>query len=333
MTNVPLSSPPSWIARDPRIRRWPVFVERDGACPPKAVSVDGNVAGAALTLSHWHEAPLPPVGIRGDTGTGMVLAAIDAGLLADGVPVVSEHIDADGLLAIMVACRPDLAASRDLILAAAECGDFARWTGERPFRLMLVLHQLIKRLRDAEGDWEQAAADSVVGDVDALLAATDAADPQRDSSVARHLAARATRSVHADPLLSRIAWDRVHGHHWDVFLDIDSADDAPIRALSSLLPDTACQLWSERSGNGWTHVVDAPRHAWARTWNLPAFTAPDLAPTCAALQTLERNPVTWTIRPRCSFSGLLASLDGQIPAASSIPPEQVATIVAKALAT
>ncbi len=95
-----------------------------------AISCDGLVPGASLDLTHWQGNRTPPR-YKADTSTEIALnfaASPEAtDLWADAV-VVNNHFDTDGLLAIWVLLDPERAfACRDLLVAAAEAGDFDEW--------------------------------------------------------------------------------------------------------------------------------------------------------------------------------------------------------------
>jgi hypothetical protein len=106
------------------------FVEEsyEGVVP--AISCDGLVTGAALDLTHW-QGNRTPRRYKADTSTEIALnfvsSAEAAGQWADAV-VVNNHFDTDGVLSVWVLLEPERAAAcRDLLVAAAEAGDFDEW--------------------------------------------------------------------------------------------------------------------------------------------------------------------------------------------------------------
>ena len=113
----------------PQARRFQ-FVEGpyNGSAP--AISCDGLVAGAALDLTHW-QGNRTPLRFKADTSTEIALNFVGSAEAceeyADAV-VVNNHFDTDGLLSIWVMFDPEQAmANRDLLIAAAEAGDFDEW--------------------------------------------------------------------------------------------------------------------------------------------------------------------------------------------------------------
>ena len=130
----------------------PRILSSGETAPAGALVLDGAAPGGAATYSHWQQAPACPTELDADTSTGMALrAAADPGRWLGGFTwAVNDHVDADGLLSLAVACRPEVGRAHAAeILGAAEAGDFATWPGEAPFRLMLLIHQL---MRNAKGD-------------------------------------------------------------------------------------------------------------------------------------------------------------------------------------
>src|ERR1700677_4879609 len=106
------------------------FVEDAYEGDAPGISCDGLVPGAALDLTHW-QGNRTPRHFKADTSTEIALNFIGspeaAEQWADAV-VVNNHFDTDGLLSIWVLLDPARAtACRDLLVAAAEAGDFDEW--------------------------------------------------------------------------------------------------------------------------------------------------------------------------------------------------------------
>jgi hypothetical protein len=107
------------------------FIEDAYRGSTPAISCDGLVPGAALDLTHW-QGNRTPQRYKADTSTEIALNFVGSPESveewADAV-VVNNHFDTDGLLSIWVLLNPEQAvAYRDLLIAAAEAGDF----DERP---------------------------------------------------------------------------------------------------------------------------------------------------------------------------------------------------------
>jgi hypothetical protein len=106
------------------------FIEDSYRGSTPAISCDGLVPGAALDLTHW-QGNRTPQRYKADTSTEIALIFVGSPEAveewADAV-VVNNHFDTDGLLSIWVLLNPERAvAYRDLLIAAAEAGDFDEW--------------------------------------------------------------------------------------------------------------------------------------------------------------------------------------------------------------
>jgi hypothetical protein len=106
------------------------FVEETYVGSTPAISCDGLVPGAALDLTHW-QGNRTPSRFKADTSTEIALnfvASSEAAERWNDAVVVNNHFDTDGLLSVWVLLDPDQAtARRDLLMAAAEAGDFDEW--------------------------------------------------------------------------------------------------------------------------------------------------------------------------------------------------------------
>lgn len=311
--------------------RTPRFVPFGETAPTGSLAVDGAVAGAAAIYSHWQGDHTTPAGLAADTSTGMLVRAAfdEARWLAPFATVVNNHIDADGLLSVLAACRPDLARRHAAqLIAAAATGDFTLWTGALAYDVVLRLHQAI---RDAQGDgpgWEQRCLDRVIGDADALLAGEWPGIGERQAAIVQVEAAIA--ALPAPALHGRLAvvrWNRHIGHASDTFLDVHRPDDLPLLALSTRIAPDRFQLLLEETPAGTTAWLDAPRHSWARTLDLPAVAWPDLAPLAAQLRAREPD-TSWVARPEAAQVGFTCLLASRSP--SRVPVDDLITRIAAA---
>jgi hypothetical protein len=106
------------------------FVEDayDGRVP--AISCDGLVSGAALDLTHW-QGNRTPEKYKADTSTEIALKFVDTPEAREqwaNAVVVNNHFDTDGVLSVWTLLDPASAqAQRELLIAAAEAGDFDEW--------------------------------------------------------------------------------------------------------------------------------------------------------------------------------------------------------------
>ncbi len=156
------------------------FVGGSYAGDRPAISCDGLVPGASLDLTHWQGNRTPPE-YKADTSTEIALnfaaSPESSDRWADAV-VVNNHFDTDGLLSIWVLLDPERAMTcRDLLVAAAEAGDFDEWPaldrglwldaairasgsgafddGEAYAKVLPQLPELLRRLDERRDLWGQ----------------------------------------------------------------------------------------------------------------------------------------------------------------------------------
>lgn len=316
--------------------------------------------GTDLELSHWIPNRTPPA-FKADTSTGIVLNALAAGATADVDLVVNNHVDTDGALSLFVLCHPALAlAHRTTLEQAAAMGDFHAWgdapaqrlfqalalrrtrlhaAGVDPQDQCLSLHVLARALLDAEPDPDEALDDPAPG-VAALQAAADAVDQ-----------GLITRTAPA-PFLA----------HYVLPAPLADRDglpplDQPVRPGALLPPHVRSrhdaqrlQLLSAPQAGGWRHDLCWPGHAWAETvslWRPPGLQPgdgsnhhrlhhPPLDAAAAELNAREGAPGRWqvatTLGPFGALKGrpfpvVLSCLNDGQPAASALPPDEVAAVL------
>jgi hypothetical protein len=288
----------------------PRFVPFGHQGPPDGLALDGTVAGTAATYSHWQGAQPTPRELLADTSTGMALraAAAPARWLAPYAWACNNHVDADGLLSVIAACRPELALAHAAAMEeAAACGDFAHWGGAAGGDLALRLHQLMTLARADEPGWEQRAMEQAVAQAEDLLAGPWPGAERRQTALAAVEQAIA-RLRDQPPDLGRklavVRWRRERGHQDDHFawLDRPEDEDLPLLALSTAIPPTHFQLLIEERAAGAQVRLDAPRHSWARTLALPTVGWPDCSAVARALD--ERDGAAgWVARPQAADAG------------------------------
>ncbi len=311
----------------------PRFVQAQDIIPANSLIIDCGVPGAK-TYSHWKDAPKTPDELIADTSTEILLnAAKDpARWLNDFDYAVNDHVDADGLLAVAVACRPqELLPHRELLIAAAESGDFSEWTTEAGFRLMLLLHQLIRDAAQSGDGWEQRLYDLVTATMPSIIAYANKPDVERDAQIARvisvqqALMAKKGFTLRQSTNLLGVEWHFVHGHS-DSFRVVNRADDLPEWSLSRVATANQFQLLGMHTSDGIIYQLDAPRHSWARTVKRPTVIWPDLTGVVQTLQKQEKSLGRWVTETTSRQNGyvcLLTCVNDSGLAPSSLNFDQV----------
>jgi hypothetical protein len=254
------------------------FVEDSYEGTAPAISCDGLVAGASLDLTHW-QGNRTPRRYKADTSTEIALnfvsSAEAAGQWADAV-VVNNHFDTDGILAIWTLLEPERAlASRDLLVAAAEAGDFDEWPA---FERGLWLDAAVRSL--AAGASGDAAAYQVV--------LRQLPDLIRNLDERRDLWEREWNDLQA--AVAALESGRLVADRHDsiaIMLHRPGQPEAPGPLLARrFLPGARRYLLAfERDGGRFDYRYERPHYAWADTVVRPTLAAPDVAALAAALGT------------------------------------------------
>jgi hypothetical protein len=234
-----------------------------------AISCDGLVRGASLDLTHW-QGNHTPVEYKADTSTEIALnfaSSPDAfDRWADAV-VVNNHFDTDGILAAWVLLDPAAAACRDLLVAAAEAGDFDEWPA---LEQGLWLDAAIRALGSAAGDDDEAYAQVL---------------PQLPELVRRVNERRDLWGKEWDELLASAAAlesGRLHAECRSaigIMTHPNGQNEVPAPLLARrFLPGARRYLLVfERQGGRFDYRYERPHYAWADTVVRPLVPEPDAA--------------------------------------------------------
>jgi hypothetical protein len=252
----------------PRVHRFE-FVDHDGRYEGEspAVGCDGLVPGAALDLTHW-QGNRTPREFKADTSTEIALnfvASAEAAKWA-GAVVVNNHFDTDGILSSWTLLEPERAlANRELLIAAAEAGDFDEWPAlDDGLRLDAAIRALSASSRD-----DAAAYEDILPRLDELI---DHLDDRRDLWGAEWDQLQdAVRALDEGRLRDERAGAIGVMHH------APGQFEAPGALLARrLLPGSMRYLLAFERGDGtFSYRYERPRYAWAVTVVRPPCPAPD----------------------------------------------------------
>lgn len=326
---------------------------------------EGFRPGTDLELSHWVPTTTPERW-QADSSTEICLRFCADPPDEQFDLAVNNHVDVDGILSLFALVRSPLAlAHREVVVAAAEMGDFNAAADREAFRLSQELTLQIVAGRAAGWDMETLYRAGFEVAEGVLL------------------------GTHDEPPEVAAAWDVVqHGHERIASGEVAVAEVAE-RLVSFILPplegddlvaalavpaftsvlDTSTWLWPQVRNRdhgqqthlvsvpgpaGWFHDLWLPGYCWAHTpdrWTPPglvstgssnvwAFGNPALSDAVQALRSRERNPGEWVLAeqltPFDSLAGrafpiVVSFVDGDgAPAPSGLPPDLVATVLASA---
>jgi len=241
-----------------------------------AISCDGLVPGAALDLTHW-QGNRTPHRYKADTSTEIALNFVASPEAAErwaDATVVNNHFDTDGLLSIWVLLDPEQAvACRELLVAAAEAGDFDEWPA---LDRGVWLDAAIRALGSYAAD-DAAAYRTVLPQLPELVRHVD----ERRDLWGREW----------DDLLAAVAAldsgrlrAEVHGA-LGLLIHAPGEPEAPGPLLARrFLPGTARYLLAfERDGGRFDYRYERPHYAWADTVVRPILPEPDAGALAKAL--------------------------------------------------
>jgi len=309
------------------------------------LSVDGTVDNS-IHFSHW-EGNSTPTEVKADTSTEIALklvASPNRAALTQGIELVTNnHFDTDGTLSCWTVLTGERAlAYRDLLISAAEAGDFSEYSSDDGVRVSIAI----------QGS-DQASPNNDDGSPLAQLVAGEAVD---DDARAYELVLPKVEHLltHIDEYESlwRAGWESVvaavesfeQGKSTVVELaDIsvitlapelfDGAGFSPTRHSA---PYTAISKFARGklfliaipNGSGWFYRIDYPYYSWAETVVRPPITRRDLAPALQLLNSRETNrDGSWQPDNREMTSAVKFLDSGGTLAASRLQPDHVAEVL------
>ena len=312
------------------------------------LSVDGTVPNS-VHFSHW-EGNETPAKLRADTSTEIALnlvASPDRDSFTKGIDLVTNnHFDCDGVLSCWTVLTGERALEfKDLLIAAAEAGDFSEHSSDdgvrgsiaiqgaeqsspnnddgSPLAQMLAGREMATRITENDA----LAYELVFPEVERLLTNVNAYEPLwRDGwkAVADALesfaSGRSQVREDADSKISvvTLAPDIFHGGGFS-----PTRHSAPFTAISKYAHGELFLIGIPTDG-GWFYRLDYPYYSWAETVVRPTIARRDLTNALLALNEKEPNRNgRWATdnREMTSAVKFLDQSGGLTP--SQLPPDQV----------
>ncbi|MDB4997448.1 MAG: hypothetical protein JWM74_4880 [Myxococcaceae bacterium] len=269
--------------------------------PAGAAGCDGVVPGAAIDLSHW-EGNTTAAEYKADTSTEIALRFARSGGTVD--LAVNNHFDADGVLAVYALLRSDVAmANADLLVAAAEVGDFDEWpSDERGLRLEAALRRMAMLKSD------EAAYARVIRELESVVANLDQREDLwgEEWRALERARARLARGEVEASIEGSVA---VFIHHREVAELRGPVLTRAARHLADVLHVDAPTSWLlafERDRGTWDYRYELARHAWADTVVRPKLQAPSRNATAVALSHACGVPfASWALKGDLGMTGVL----------------------------
>jgi hypothetical protein len=277
------------------------------------LSVDGTVPNS-VHFSHW-EGNETPEELKADTSTEIALnlvASPDRDLFTKGIDLVTNnHFDCDGVLSCWTVMTGERALEhRDLLIAAAEAGDFSEHSSDDGVRVSIAIQgaeqaspnnddgsPLAQFLAGREFatrvvDNDALAYELVLPEVERLLTNVNAYEPLwRDGwkAVAEAIESFASgRSQVMEFAESRISLVTLAPDIFNGGGFSPTRHSAPFTAISKFAKGELFLIAIPADG-GWFYRLDYPYYSWAETVVRPRITRRDLSTALVLLNEKEVN--------------------------------------------
>ena len=306
------------------------------------LSVDGTVDNA-IHFSHWQGNETPPE-LKADTSTEIALnlvASPNRAALTQGIELVTNnHFDTDGVLSVWSVLNGERAlAYRDLLIAAAEAGDFSEYSSDDGVRVSIAIQgsdqaspnnddgsPLAQLLAGENVDDDARAYELVLPEVERLLTNINDYEPLWREGWQNVVAAIESfeRGRSNVTEYSEISLVTLEPELFDGVGFSPTRHAAPYTAISRFAKGELFAIAIPTSG-GWFYRLDYPYYSWAETVVRPHIQRRDLTGALQLLNAKEMNrDGRWQTDNR-EMTSAVKFLDGsKTLAASSIAPDQVA---------
>jgi hypothetical protein len=309
------------------------------------LSVDGTVDNS-IHFSHW-EGNSTPTELKADTSTEIALnlvASANRSALTQGIELVTNnHFDTDGALSCWTVLTGERAlAYRDLLISAAEAGDFSEYSSDDGVRVSIAIQgsdqaspnnddgsPLARLLAGEVVDDEARAYELVLPKVEHLLTHINEYEPLWREGWERVVAAvesfekgKSKVVEQADISVITLAPELFDGTGFS-----PTRHSAPYTAISRFAKGELF-LIAIPSGAGSFYRLDYPYYSWAETVVRPRIARRDLAPALQLLNSKETNPEgRWQTDNREMTSAVKFLDTGGTLAASRLQPDEVADVL------
>lgn len=307
------------------------------------LSVDGTVDNS-IHFSHW-QGNTTPAELKADTSTEIALnlaASPNRAELTKGIELVTNnHFDTDGVLSVWTVLNGERALRyRDLLIAAAEAGDFSEHSSDDGVRVSITIQgsdqaspnnddgsPLARLIAGEEVDDDARAYELVLPQVERLLTNINDYEPlwrEGWNSVAAAIESfeRGKSSVteYSDSKISVIT---LAPELFDGTGFSPTKHSAPYTAISKYAKGEMYLIAIPTDG-GWCYRLDYPYYSWAETVVRPHVKRRDLSNAVQFLNSKENNRERrWQTDNREMTSAVKFLDEGGMLAPSHLQPEDV----------
>jgi len=306
------------------------------------LSVDGTVDNS-IHFSHW-QGNTTPAEVKADTSTEIALnlvASPNRAELTQGIKLVTNnHFDTDGVLSVWTVLTGERAlAHRELLIAAAEAGDFSEHSSDDGVRVSIAIQgsdqassnnddgsPLARLLAGEEVDDDARAYELLLPEVERLLTnVNDYESLWREgwNSVAAAIESfergKSNVTEYSDSAISLVT---LAPELFDGAVFSPTKQAAPYTAISKFAKGELFLIAIPTSG-GWFYRLDYPYYSWAETVVRPRIARRDLTNALELLNGREGNrDGRWQMDNREMTSAVKFLSNGTL-AASRLEPDQV----------
>jgi hypothetical protein len=311
------------------------------------LSVDGTVDNS-IHFSHW-EGNSTPTEVKADTSTEIALnlvASPNRAALTKGIELVTNnHFDTDGVLSCWTVLTGERAlAYRDLLISAAEAGDFSEYSSDDGVRVSIAIQgsdqaspnnddgsPFARLLAGEEVDDDARAYELVLPKVEHLLAnINDYESLWRDgwqsvvAAIESFEQGRSKVVECSDISVVTLAPELFEGAGFS-----PTRHSAPFTAISKFAKGELF-LIAIPTTSGWFYRIDYPYYSWAETVVRPHIPRRDLARALQLLNSREPNhDAHWQPDNREMTSAVKFLDPAATLAASRLEPDEVAEVLQK----
>jgi hypothetical protein len=309
------------------------------------LSVDGTVDNS-IHFSHW-EGNATPAELKADTSTEIALnlvASPHRTALTNGIELVTNnHFDTDGVLSVWTVLTGERAlAYRDLLIAAAEAGDFSEHSSDDGVRVSIAIQgsdQASPNNEDGsplagfiagEGvDDDARAYELVLPEVEHLLTNINGYEHlwrEGWNSVAAAIESfergKSNVTEHSGISVVTLAPELFDGAGFS-----PTKHSAPYTAISKFARGELYVIAIPTSG-GWFYRLDYPYYSWAETVVRPRVPRRDLSSALQLLNSKEMNREgRWQTDNREMTSAVKFLDSAGTLAASRLNPDEVVSVL------
>ena len=309
------------------------------------LSVDGTVDNS-IHFSHW-EGNSTPTEVKADTSTEIALnlvASPNRAALTQGIELVTNnHFDTDGALSCWTVLTGERAlAYRDLLISAAEAGDFSEYSSDDGVRVSIAIQgsdqaspnnddgsPLARLLAGEEVDDDARAYELVLPKVEHLLTHINEYESlwragwESVVAAVRSFEKGESKVVeHSDISVVTLAPELFDGVGFS-----PTRHSAPYTAISKFAKGQLF-LIAIPTTSGWFYRIDHPYYSWAETVVRPRIARRDLS---SALQLLNSRETglegRWQTDNREMTSAVKFLDTVGMLAASRLQPDEVADVL------